>query len=169
MPIGQLIRWQRHSNRILMIRCTQKEKNMLMSLADAPSSTQSCEPTMMVVAYRRLQQRSRVIDDDVRHLPCLYYSQRRSSRREEVAIMVAQFFVLQFLRRRRKQRVTSLTLLNTRVFWVAKIVAKIIRTLMLRRFCNPSCTTYRGIGSVIDIMICDHGVYHDSWSYFVIL
>ena len=57
----------------------------------------------------------------------------------------------------------------SRVFWVAKIVAKIIRTLMLRRFCNPSCTTYRGTGSVIDIMICDHGVYHDSWSYFVIL
>ena len=50
-----------------------------------------------------------------------------------------------------------------------KIVAKIIRTLMLRRFCNPSCTTYRGTGSVINIMICDHGVYHDTWSYFVIL
>ena len=62
-----------------------------------------------------------------------------------------------------------LTSLVTRVFWVAKIVAKIIRTLMLRRFCNPSCTTYRGTGSVIDIMICDHGVYHDTWSYFVIL
>ena len=42
-------------------------------------------------------------------------------------------------------------------------------TVMLRRFCNPSCTTYRGTGSVIDIMICDHGVYHDTWSYFVIL
>ena len=37
---------------------------------------------------------------------------------------------------------------------------------MLHRFFNPSCKTYVGTSSVTDIIIRDHGVYHDSGGVF---
>ena len=45
---------------------------------------------------------------------------------------------------------------------------KIMRTRMLHRFFNPSCKTYVGTSSVTDIIIRDHGVYHDSRVFFMI-
>ena len=47
----------------------------------------------------------------------------------------------------------------SRVFWVAKIVAKIMWTRVLHWFCNPSCKTYIGTGT------CD--LYHDPWSWYI--
>jgi len=47
----------------------------------------------------------------------------------------------------------------SRVFWVAKIVAKIMWTRVLHWFCNPSCKTYIGTGT------CD--LYHDPWSRYI--
>ena len=48
------------------------------------------------------------------------------------------------------------------------MVEKIMRTRMLHRFFNPSCKTYVGTSSVTDIIIRDHGVYHDSRVFFMI-
>lgn len=49
------------------------------------------------------------------------------------------------------------------------MVEKTMRTRMLHRFFNPSCKTYVGTSSVTDIIIRDHGVYHDSRVFFMIL
>ena len=57
--IVQLLRWQRHSNSILVTRRRRwililaREENVLMSSVDALSSTHSCQPTRLAVAYRR--------------------------------------------------------------------------------------------------------------------
>ena len=60
----------------------------------------------------------------------------------------------------------------TRVFWVAKIVAKIIGTRMLHPFCNRSCKIYIGTDTHTDTRVCimtrDHGIYNGSGQFFMI-
>ena len=56
--------------------------------ADAPSSTHSCQPTTMALAYRRPELHITVIDDDVPCLLCLCTDYLRSSRAREVDVMV---------------------------------------------------------------------------------